>query len=180
MRFHSTGFDGLWVVEPVVHEDARGFFFESYRRDAFARQGITAEFVQDNHSASARGVLRGLHYQAEPRAQAKLIRILSGEVFDAVVDLRAGSPTRGRAFTVRLSAENRKMLFVPAGFAHGFLTLSDRAEMLYKTTELYSPEHERGIRWDDPALAIAWPDAGVPPMLSDKDKKHPAFAEAVR
>jgi dTDP-4-dehydrorhamnose 3,5-epimerase len=173
--FQPTGFDGLWVIEPVVHEDPRGFFLETYRRDEFAKRGLAADFVQDNHSASTLGVLRGLHYQVAPRAQDKLLRVVAGEIFDAVVDLRRGSPTLGRSFCIRLSAENRKMLFVPAGFAHGFLTLSERAEVIYKVSQPYSPEHERGLRWNDPKFAIAWPRLGREAVLSEKDARYPVW-----
>lgn len=175
MIFQPTDLDGLWVIEPAVHEDARGFFLETYRRDEFAKRGIHADFVQDNHSASVRGVLRGLHYQIDPRAQAKLLRVVAGEIFDAVVDIRRGSSTYGRSFSLVLSAENHKMLFVPPGFAHGFLTLSDNAEVIYKVTQPYSPEHERGLRWDDPSLRISWPRTGCPPILSEKDRRNPGL-----
>lgn len=178
MIFHPTDFEGLWVVEPAVFQDARGFFLETYRHDAFARQGIRAEFVQDNHSHSVRGVLRGLHYQVEPRAQAKLVRVVSGEVFDVVVDLRRSSRTFGRWFGLHLSGSNHKMLYVPEGFAHGFMTLSEKADVIYKVSQPYSPEHERGVRWDDPSLAIVWPSLGAAPSLSEKDRRLPGLQGA--
>lgn len=171
MKFVPASIPEVILIEPEVFEDKRGFFFESYRRDLFLKNGIRAEFVQDNHSLSKKGVLRGLHYQAAPKAQAKLVSVLRGEVFDVVVDVRPKSPTFGRHVAQRLSAANKKMLFVPAGFAHGYLTLSDEAEFLYKVSEPYSPEHERGLRWDDPDLGIAWPKLDTPVVVSDKDKR---------
>jgi dTDP-4-dehydrorhamnose 3,5-epimerase len=177
LKFTQTDIPGVLLIEPQVFEDARGFFLESYRKDEFAKNGITAEFVQDNHSLSKRGALRGLHFQTAPKEQAKLVRVVRGEVFDVAVDIRPGSKTFGKHVALLLSAANRKMLFVPAGFAHGYLTLSAEAEFQYKVTELYSPAHERGLRWDDPALGIAWPDAGAPVFLSEKDKKFPGLKE---
>jgi dTDP-4-dehydrorhamnose 3,5-epimerase len=178
MEARPTAIPGLVVLEPEVFGDARGWFFESYsRRDLAAALGRPVDFVQDNHSRSARGVLRGLHYQ-RPFPQGKLVRVVRGEVFDVAVDLRRGSPTFGRWVGERLSAENRRQVFIPEGFAHGFLTLSDEAELLYKATDYYHPETERCIRWDDPALAIAWPDAGVPATVSAKDARGLPFAEA--
>jgi dTDP-4-dehydrorhamnose 3,5-epimerase len=178
MRARPTALPGVFVVEPAVFGDARGFFYESYnQRKLEAALGRQLHFVQDNHSRSARGVLRGLHYQ-QPRPQGKLVRVVRGEVFDVAVDLRRGSPTAGRWLGEVLSAENRRQLWIPEGLAHGFLVLSDDAEFLYKTTDYYAPEHERCIRWDDPALAIAWPDAGVPPRVSAKDAAGRSLAEA--
>jgi len=169
MEVRATPLAGLVVVEPRVFGDARGFFFESFNRRALeAALHRPLEFVQDNHSLSGRGVLRGLHYQ-RPHPQGKLVRVVRGEVFDVAVDLRRASPTLGRWHGERLSAANKRQLFVPEGFAHGFLVLSDEAEVLYKATDAYHPEHERCIRWDDPALAVAWPDAGAPPQVSAKD-----------
>ena len=156
--------------------DDRGFFFESWNARAFADAGIDAAFVQDNHSRSRRGVLRGLHYQIE-HAQGKLVRVVSGEVFDVVVDLRRSSPTFGRAVGMTLSAENRKMLWVPPGFAHGFLALSESVDFLYKTTDYWYPQHERTLLWNDPALAIDWPLA-VPPILAAKDAAGTPLAQA--
>jgi len=164
-------------IEPNVLGDARGFFFESWNRRAFsALVGREVDFVQDNHSASARGVLRGLHYQVQ-RPQGKLVRVVAGEVFDVVVDLRRSSPTFGRWVGEKLSAHNRRMLWVPEGFAHGFVVLSESAEFLYKTTDYYSPEHERTLLWNDPALGIDWPLDGAP-VLKPKDAAGARLAEA--
>ena len=158
------------LFAPRVFGDDRGFFFESYNQRGFRETtGLTLDFVQDNHSRSTRGVLRGLHYQIEPRAQGKLVRVVAGAVFDVAVDIRAGSPTFGHWVGEELSADNKRQLWIPPGFAHGFLTLSESAEFLYKTTDFYSPEHERCIAWDDPDLAIDWPLEGLSPRLSDKD-----------
>ena len=167
MRIQPTAIPDVLLVEPDVHGDARGFFFESYNRHALAAAGIDAEFVQDNHSRSRRGVLRGLHYRVE-HAQGKLVRVADGEVFDVAVDLRRRSPTFGRHVAMTLSAANRKMLYIPPGFAHGFIVTSDSADFLYKTTDYWSPEHERTLLWNDRALGIAWP-AGIEPILAAKD-----------
>ncbi len=157
------------LLEPRVFGDDRGFFFESYNRQAFREAtGVDPDFVQDNHSRSVKGVLRGLHYQLPPKAQGKLVRATVGEVFDVAVDIRPGSATFGKWVGEVLSAENKRQMWVPPGFAHGFLTLSETAEFLYKTTDYYSPEHERCIRWDDPTLRIQWPLSGLP-SLSSKD-----------
>jgi dTDP-4-dehydrorhamnose 3,5-epimerase len=171
-----TALPGVLVVEPRAFGDDRGLFFESWNARAFAAAGIDATFVQDNHSRSRRGVLRGLHYQIE-HAQGKLVRVVAGEVFDVAVDLRRGSPTFGRAVGVALSAENRKMMWIPAGFAHGFLALSDTADFLYKTTDYWYPQHERTLLWNDPALAIAWPLDG-PPILAPRDAAGTPLAAA--
>jgi dTDP-4-dehydrorhamnose 3,5-epimerase len=169
MKALATALPGVMVVEPTVFGDARGFFYESFNERALeAALGLPLRFVQDNHSRSTRGVLRGLHYQL-PRPQGKLVRVVVGAVFDVAVDLRRGSPTRGRWLGEVLSAENKRQLWIPEGFAHGFLVLSDQAEFLYKTTDYYAPEHERCIRWDDPAVGIAWPGTGGPPQVSAKD-----------
>ncbi len=173
MNFIHTEIDGLIVIEPKVFHDPRGFFYESYRKKLFAEHGIKDDFVQDNISSSAKGVLRGLHYQIAPRAQAKLMRVLRGSVYDAVVDIRPRSKTFGKFFTLALSAENKKMLYVPKGFAHGFCVLEEGTEFLYKVSDYYSPEHERGILWNDPALAIPWPKLDCAFILSEKDKKYP-------
>lgn len=160
------------LLEPKVFGDARGFFYESFNQETFHRlTGLDVRFVQDNHSRSAKNVLRGLHYQLPPKAQGKLVRVVAGEVFDIAVDIRKDSPTFGRWVAEVLSAENHKQLWIPPGFAHGFLVASEYAEFLYKTTEYYAPEHERGIRWDDPELAIPWPLKGEP-VLSNKDAKN--------
>jgi len=176
MRVTPTDIPDVKLVEPRVFGDARGFFFESWNRRALADAGIDADFVQDNHSRSARGVLRGLHYQIE-HAQGKLVRVIAGEVFDVAVDLRRSAPTFGRHVAVALSAANRRMLWIPPGFAHGFLVVSDSAEFLYKTTDYWYPEHERTLLWNDPALNIAWPLTGEP-TLAAKDAAGKALAAA--
>ncbi|PZP24990.1 MULTISPECIES: dTDP-4-dehydrorhamnose 3,5-epimerase [Pseudomonas] len=177
MNVIPTELPDVLVLEPRVFGDERGFFFESFNARAFAEAtGLTREFVQDNHSRSARGVLRGLHYQIS-QPQGKLVRVVAGEVFDVAVDLRRGSPTFGRWAGVHLSADNKRQLWVPEGFAHGFVVLSESAEFLYKTTDYYAPEHERCIRWDDPQLAIDWPLQEAP-QLSAKDRNGVALAEA--
>lgn len=162
------------LIEPKVFGDARGFFFESFNQEAFTRAtGVSLPFVQDNHSRSRRGVLRGLHYQLAPKAQGKLVRVTSGAVFDVAVDIRRDSPTFGRWAGSVLSADNHHQLWIPPGLAHGFVVLTDTADFLYKTTDYYSPAHERAIRWDDPAIGIEWPLAArgiAQPVLSDKDQ----------
>ncbi|HTP49586.1 MAG TPA: dTDP-4-dehydrorhamnose 3,5-epimerase [Anaeromyxobacteraceae bacterium] len=178
MNFRPTEIPDVLVVEPPVYGDSRGFFFESYHRARFdAAAGRPVEFVQDNHSRSARQVLRGLHYQL-PRAQGKLVRVVEGEVFDVAVDLRRRSPTFGRWAGEVLSAENRRQLWIPEGFAHGFLVLSESASFLYKTTDYWHREDERCIRWDDPDLAIAWPLGGATPVVSAKDAAGTRFRDA--
>ncbi len=179
MRVIDTSIADVKIIEPAVYGDARGFFFESFNEKKFAElTGITDCFVQDNHSKSARGVLRGLHYQIN-QAQGKLVRVVAGEVFDIVVDLRRGSATFGQHVAATLSAENKKMLWVPAGFAHGFLVTSEHAEFLYKTTDYYAPQHERSLRWNDPALKIDWPlSQSGPPQLKPNDASAPLLAEA--
>ena len=168
MKITPTPLQGALVLEPDVFGDERGFFMESFNRREFAEQaGITTDFVQDNHSRSGRGVLRGLHYQIL-QPQGKLVRVVAGSVFDVMVDLRRRSPTFGRWHGVELSAANRRMVWVPPGFAHGFLTLSDSADFLYKTTDYYAPQHQRAVLWNDPAIGIDWPLDGTP-ILSDKD-----------
>ena len=176
MRVVPTAIPDVRVIEPRVFEDARGFFFESWNHRAFAEAGIDALFVQDNHSRSMRGVLRGLHYQIE-HAQGKLVRVVAGEVYDVAVDLRRSSATFGRHVALHLSSANRRMLFIPAGFAHGFLVVSDAAEFLYKTTDYWYPEHERTLLWNDPALGIAWPHDGTP-TLAPKDAAGLPLASA--
>lgn len=176
MRVVATPIPDVLIVEPRVFEDARGFFYESYNRRALAEAGIGVEFVQDNHSRSRHGVLRGLHYQIE-HAQAKLVRVIEGEVFDVAVDLRRSSPAFGRHVAVTLSAQNRRMLYIPPGFAHGFLVVSDSAQFLYKTSDYWYPEHERTLSWRDPALDIAWP-AGIEPVLAPKDAAGVPLAAA--
>ena len=169
MKFTPTRIPDVVLIEPKVFGDHRGFFMETWQQQVFAEAGIDQPFVQDNHSRSSQGILRGLHYQIE-RPQGKLVRVISGEVFDVAVDLRKGSPTFGQWVGEHLSAENRRMLWVPAGFAHGFYVISESAEFLYKCTEFYAPQHERGIRWNDPTVAIDWPlVGGAAPVLSAKD-----------
>ena len=175
-RFFETGLPGVLVVEPAVFGDARGYFMETYQKEEFAAAGITREFVQDNQSRSTRGVLRGVHFQKE-HTQGKLVRVNLGEVFDVAVDCRPQSPSFGKWVGVTLSAENRKMLYVPEGFAHGFLVLSDAAEFTYKCTDTYCPAAEGGIPYDDPTVGIDWPDIGCEYLLSEKDKRHTPFAQ---
>jgi dTDP-4-dehydrorhamnose 3,5-epimerase len=177
MQVTPTELPDVLEIAPRVFGDERGFFFESWNRRAFEAAGVPGEFVQDNHSRSRRGVLRGLHYQVE-HAQGKLVRVVAGEVFDVAVDLRRSAPTFGRYMSRVLSAANKRMLWVPPGFAHGFLVLSEDAEFLYKTTDYWHPEHERCIRWDDPDLAIDWPLGGAAPKLSAKDAAGRSFAVA--
>ncbi len=167
MKLIPTAIPDVRIVEPRVFGDERGFFMESWNARVLAEQGLDAQFVQDNHSRSRRGVLRGLHYQVR-HAQGKLVRVVIGEVFDVAVDLRRSSPTFGQSVSLVLSAENKRMLWVPPGFAHGFLVLSDVADFLYKTTDYWYQEHERTLLWNDPALGIEWPLAG-PPTLAAKD-----------
>jgi len=171
-----TAIPDVLVIEPKVFGDARGFFLESWNAKAFAEAGIPAAFVQDNHSRSPRGVLRGLHYQIL-QPQGKLVRVAAGEVFDVAVDLRRASPTFGRWVGERLSNDNKRMLWIPPGFGHGFLVLSESADFLYKTTDYYAPEHERVIAWNDPDLAIKWPIAGTP-TLSGRDAAGARFRDA--
>ncbi len=178
MQLVSTLLPGVLLLEPRVFGDERGFFFESFNQRAFDEVvGEHVDFVQDNHSKSRRGVLRGLHYQLPPKAQGKLVRVVEGEVFDVAVDLRRASATYGHWAGALLSAANKRQMWIPPGFAHGFVTLSETAEFLYKTTDYYAPEHERCIRWNDPALAIDW-GYGQEPQLSAKDAAAPGFAEA--
>lgn len=178
-----NGIEGLCVVEPAVYGDARGYFMETYNQNDFKEAGIDCEFVQDNQSASTKGVLRGLHFQIH-YPQDKLVRVVSGEVFDVAVDLREGSKTFGKWFGVILSAENKKQFFVPKNFAHGFLVLSDSAEFCYKVTDFYHPNDEGGLMWNDPEIGIDWPmPSGLTPAdlnLSDKDKVHPSFSEYLK
>ena len=177
MKVVETGIAGLLVLEPRVFGDARGFFMESFNARAFREAtGLDVPFVQDNHSRSGKGVLRGLHYQLN-QPQGKLVRVVQGEVFDVAVDLRKSSPTFGQWVGETLSAENKRQLWVPEGFAHGFVVLSDTAEFLYKTTDYYAPEHERSIAWNDPAIAIQWPIDGEP-VLSAKDQQGKSLADA--
>jgi dTDP-4-dehydrorhamnose 3,5-epimerase len=167
LKLIPTSLPEVLLIEPRVFGDARGFFFESWNERSFAELGISAHFVQDNHSRSAKGVLRGLHYQVK-QPQGKLLRVIEGEIFDVVVDIRRSSPNFAKVFTARLSSNSKQMLWVPVGFAHGFCVTSDHAEVLYKTTDFYAPEHERTIAWNDPELAIPWP-LETAPTLSGKD-----------
>ncbi len=184
MQKIATAIPDVWIIEPKVFGDSRGFFFESYNRRTLTELGLAAEFVQDNHSRSAKGVLRGLHYQlAHP--QGKLVRVISGEVFDVAVDLRRSSPTYRQWVAATLSAENKRMMWIPEGFAHGFLTLSESAEFLYKTTDYWHPDDERTLAWNDPDLAIAWPLSGEPPheppnfpQLAAKDRAGKSLRDA--
>jgi dTDP-4-dehydrorhamnose 3,5-epimerase len=176
MRVTPTALPDVLLIEPKVFGDARGFFYESWNQRALADAGLDVEFVQDNHSRSSRGVLRGLHYQIV-HPQGKLVRATQGEVFDVAVDLRRGSATFGAHVAVVLSAENKRMVWIPPGFAHGFLVVSEVAEFLYKTTDYWRPEHERTLLWNDPALAIEWPLSG-PPILAARDAAAPPLAGA--
>lgn len=175
MPFTPTTFPGLIVIEPQVFEDARGYFFEAYNERLFEENHVSISFVQDNQSRSAYGVIRGMHYQAPPYAQTKLVRVLSGVIIDSVVDLRIGSPTYGESFSIELSADNKKQLLIPKGFAHGFSVISEKAEVLYKCDEYYYSESERGILFSDPAMAIDWKIPANKVVVSDKDKLLPLF-----
>ena len=181
MKVERSAIPDVLLLEPKVFGDARGYFYESHNRRTFARAtGLDVEFVQDNHSRSARNVLRGLHYQVR-QPQGKLVRVTSGEIWDVAVDLRRGSPSFGRWVGMKLDAGSRRMLWIPAGFAHGFLVLSEFAEVQYKATDYYAPEHERTLLWNDPALAIAWPLAGestAQPIMTDKDRRGTPLAGA--
>jgi dTDP-4-dehydrorhamnose 3,5-epimerase len=177
MQVTPTVIPDVLVIEPKVFGDARGFFLESFNQKAFdAAVGRPVTFVQDNHSRSRKGVLRGLHFQQAPHAQGKLVRVIQGSVFDVAVDVRRGSPTFGRWVGLELSAANHKQLWIPAGLAHGFLVTSDSADFLYKTTDYYEPASERALRWDDPAFGIVWPDIGEAPTLSARDAQAPLLA----
>jgi dTDP-4-dehydrorhamnose 3,5-epimerase len=174
MEFIRTDLDGIILIKPDVHADSRGFLLESYSRDSYVKGGVTAAFIQDNHSRSVKiGVIRGLHFQIPPCAQNKLIRVTRGAICDVTVDMRKSSPTFGQWRSFELSADNFRQLYVPAGFAHGFCTLNENSEVQYKVDNPYSPAHERGIRWDDPDLAIIWPVKE--PILSARDQDLPYF-----
>jgi len=176
VKVAATAIPDVLLIEPRVFEDARGHFFESWNARGLAAAGLDVTFVQDNHSRSRRGVLRGLHYQIQ-HPQGKLVRCVKGEVYDVAVDMRRSSPTFGRSVGVTLSEDNRRILWVPPGFAHGFLVVSESADFLYKTTDYWFPEHERTLLWNDPALRIAWPQAG-PPIVNAKDAAGIPFAAA--
>jgi dTDP-4-dehydrorhamnose 3,5-epimerase len=177
MPFIKTDFPGLFVFEPIVYEDSRGYFFESYNEKIFQQQNFDLRFVQDNQSSSGYGVIRGLHFQIHPCAQAKLVRVLSGAILDVAVDIRKNSPTYGQVFLVELSAANKKQLFIPHGFAHGFSVLSERAEVFYKCDEFYNKESESGIRFNDPFLNIDWKIPIEKVTVSEKDRQLPLLAD---
>ena len=176
MNLTETSLPGVLLIEPKVFGDARGFFLESWNRRTFAERGLDIDFVQDNHSRSSRGVLRGLHYQLND-PQGKLVRVTQGRVFDVAVDMRRSSPHFGQWVGHELSADNHHMLWIPPGFAHGFLVLSESADFLYRTTAYYAPQWDRGVRWDDPDIGVEWPLEGVP-VLSDKDRILPLLKDA--
>lgn len=177
MEWKSTALSDVWIIEPTLFHDDRGYFFESYQEKEFADHGITDQFIQDNHSFSKKNVVRGLHFQKPPFAQSKLVRVIQGEVYDVVVDLRPSSETFGQSFGTTLSAENKKMLYVPKGFAHGFCVISDTAEFVYKCGGIYHKPSESGILWNDPELAIEWPIKAPEAIVSDKDQQLPKFAQ---
>jgi dTDP-4-dehydrorhamnose 3,5-epimerase len=176
MPFHKTNIPDLLLFEPKVFEDSRGYFFEAYNEQAFQQEGVNIRFVQDNESKSSYGVIRGLHYQLPPFAQTKLVRVLQGRILDVAVDIRKGSPTFGQSFVVELTSENRKQLFIPAGFAHGFSVLSETAIVLYKCDQFYNKESEGGIRYDDPSFNIDWQIEKGREIISDKDLALPPFS----
>lgn len=177
MKVIETEIAGVKIIEPDRFGDARGYFMESYNAARYRAAGIDAEFVQDNESFSTKGVVRGLHWQAAPHTQAKLVRVVRGAVWDVAVDIRKGSPTYGRHVAVTLTGENFRQFFIPRGFAHGFIVLENDTLFSYKCDSPYCREADRGMRFDDPALGIEWPEIGVPLVLSDKDRAHPRFAE---
>lgn len=176
MRLIKTDLDGVSILKPIVHEDNRGFFFESFNKKIFESVGLDFEFIQDNHSFSMKsGTLRGLHYQSKPFETTKMLRVTRGSILEVVVDIRSGSPNYGKWISLQISDENKIQIIVPCGFAHGFCTLEDNTEVLYKVDQHYSPEHDMGIRWDDPELAIDWPTSR--PILSERDRKLPLLRE---
>ena len=177
MKLERTAIPDVLVLEPRVHGDARGFFMETWNARDFAALGVSAQFVQDNHSRSSGRVLRGLHYQLR-RPQGKLVRVAAGEIWDVAVDLRRSSPSFGRWAGARLGAAVPRLMWIPPGFAHGFLVLSESADVLYKTTDYYAPEDERALLWNDPALGIVWPLAGAAPVLSERDRRGTPLAQA--
>ena len=177
MEFQKLSIPDVVLVKPQVFGDARGYFFESWEARKFTAAGLGMEFVQDNYSRSVQHTLRGLHYQIQ-KPQGKLVRVIAGEVFDVAVDMRKSSSTFGRSVTAILSADNKQQLWIPPGFAHGFFVLSESAEFFYKCTDFYAPEHERTLRWDDPALGISWPLQSAAPLLSPKDQKGKSLADA--
>ncbi len=175
--FEKTAIEDVIVITPRVFNDDRGFFMETYKSSDFINNGIKEDFVQDNHSKSSKGVLRGLHYQKAPKAQAKIVRCVKGAIFDVAVDIRKGSKTYGKWVGVELTEENKKMLYIPAGFAHGFCVRSEIAEICYKSSDEYSPENDRGIMWNDPEIGIDW-NLDSEPIISEKDAKHPLLKDA--
>ena len=175
MPFYPTALPGLFIFEPSVYRDERGYFFESYNKKLFQANQISCEFVQDNQSFSCYGVIRGLHFQREPQAQSKLVRVLQGKILDVVVDLRTGSPAFGKSFSVELSSENKKQIFIPKGFAHGFSVLSDTTEISYKCDQFYNKQSEGGIRYNDPQLKIDWQIPQGKALISEKDALLPEF-----
>lgn len=177
MNVIETEIPDLLIIEPQVFEDERGFFVETYNKTRYQEAGIPGDFIQDNLSESKKGVLRGLHYQAPPFAQGKLVSVIKGAALDVAVDIREGSPTFGKYKAVELTAENKKQLWIPEGFAHGFVALEDDTLFSYKCTNVYSPEHDRGVRYDDPTIGIKWPDAGGELIISEKDQNHPTLAD---
>lgn len=177
--FKKLEIEDVILVTPQVFGDSRGFFMESYQKSVFEQNGIKDDFNQDNHSKSTKGVLRGLHYQTNPKAQAKLVRCPRGKIFDVAVDLRKNSPTFGKWVGEILSEENKNMLYIPAGFAHGFVVLSDEAELLYKASNEYSPQNDRGIRWNDPEINVDW-RIDFKPLISEKDSKQPYLKEVLK
>jgi len=178
MPFFKTEFAGLLIFEPAVYKDSRGYFFESYNEKTFLNENIDLRFVQDNQSSSSYGVVRGLHYQLSPHAQTKLVRVLTGTIVDIAVDIRKNSPTFSKVFSIELSAENKKQLLIPSGFAHGFSVLSERAEVLYKCDDFYDKESETGIRYDDPQLGIDWKIPVDKIIVSEKDQQLPLLAQS--
>ena len=177
MKTVATEIEGVLIIEPDVFGDSRGWFVEQYNAERYKAAGIDADFVQDNESFSSKGVVRGLHWQAAPHTQAKLVRVIQGAVWDVAVDIRKGSPTFGRHVSVVLTGENKKQFFIPRGFAHGFIVLEDNTLFSYKCDNLYCPQSDRGLLFNDPALGIEWPEVDVEPKLSEKDQKHPPLAE---
>jgi dTDP-4-dehydrorhamnose 3,5-epimerase len=178
LEIRPLGLDGVVVVAPKRHGDHRGFFSETYNKKAFSEAGIAVDFVQDNHSMSAdEGTIRGLHFQTPPFAQAKLVRVIRGSILDVVVDIRRASPTFGKWVSAQITAEGGEQILVPVGFAHGICTLEPHTEVIYKVSQYYSPEHDKGVRWDDPAIGIQWPLSGQP-VLSAKDLKHPLLHDS--
>ena len=177
MKVIDTDIAGVKIIEPDIFRDARGYFCETYNAERYKAAGITAEFIQDNESCSSRGVLRGLHWQAGAHCQAKLVRVIRGAVWDVAVDIRKGSPTFGKSVSCELTAENGRQFFIPRGFAHGFVVLEDNTLFSYKCDNLYCPASERGLKYDDPALGIVYPNPGRAFLLSEKDLKHPSLAD---